>query len=126
MGTGHWSPRAMEAQSPVDTRSVVSTVKSEIFPLLGLTDTLPGVFRGEWSGTGDLLEKRSPIDGSLLARVKQAGPEDYERAVCGAQRAFFRWRTVPAPQRRELVRSVGLFLWKPARSSRKAKEKCRR
>ena len=100
----------MEAQSPVDTRSIVSSVKSEIFPLLGLTDTLPGVFCGEWSGTGDLLEKRSPIDGSLLARVKQAGPEDYERAVCGAQRAFFRWRTVPAPQRGELVRRVGVRL----------------
>jgi aldehyde dehydrogenase (NAD+) len=100
----------METQSPVDTRSIVSNVKSEIFPLLGLADTLPGVFCGEWSGAGDLLEKRSPIDGALLARVKQAAPEDYERAVCGARRAFFGWRTVPAPRRGELVRRLGVRL----------------
>ena len=45
----------------------VGAVKSEIFPVLGLTDSLPGVFSEEWFGSGPYLEKRSPIDGSFLA-----------------------------------------------------------
>jgi aldehyde dehydrogenase (NAD+) len=96
----------MEIQSSPDPGSV----KSEIFPLLGLTEKLAGVFSGEWFGSGDLLEKRSPIDGTCLARVSQATPADYDRVVCGAQQAFLTWRTVPAPQRGELLRRLGARL----------------
>ena len=53
------------------------------------------------------LEKRSPIDGTFLARIAQATQEDYERAVAGAQRAFLTWRTTPAPKRGEVVRRLG-------------------
>jgi aldehyde dehydrogenase (NAD+) len=84
----------------------VSTVRSEIFPLLGLTDSLPGVFSGEWFGSGPALEIRSPIDGTFLARISQATQEDYERAAAGAQRAFLTWRTTPAPKRGELIRKL--------------------
>jgi aldehyde dehydrogenase (NAD+) len=100
----------METQSMGDAQFNVSSVKSEIFPFLGLTERLPGVFSGEWFGNGDILQKRSPIDGTLLASVSQATPEDYGRAVAGAQRAFVNWRTVPAPQRGELVRRLGAQL----------------
>jgi aldehyde dehydrogenase (NAD+) len=75
--------------------------------LLGLADSLPGVFSGEWFGGGIYLEKRSPIDGTLLARIAQATREDYERAAAGAQRAFLTWRTTPAPKRGEVVRRLG-------------------
>ena len=88
----------------------VRSVKSEIFPQLGLTERLPGVFCGEWFGSGDLLEKRSPIDGTLLACVSQATPTDYDRVVAFAQQAFLTWRSVPAPQRGELVRRLGARL----------------
>ena len=77
----------------------IDSVKSEVFAMLGLADTLPGVFSGEWFGSGPYLEKRSPIDGTFLARIAQATSEDYERAVGGAQRAFAGWRTTPAPIR---------------------------
>ncbi len=100
----------MEIKSPPVPASTVSSVKSEIFPLLGLTENERGVFSGEWFGSGDLLEKRSPIDGTLLARVSQATPADYDRVVADAQRAFLAWRTVPAPQRGELVRKLGARL----------------
>ncbi|HYY28150.1 MAG TPA: aldehyde dehydrogenase family protein, partial [Chthoniobacterales bacterium] len=82
-----------------DASSTVATVKAEIFPLLGLADALPGVFAGEWFGSGDPLEKRTPIDGTLLARVNQATRADYEQAVARAYRAFLAWRVVPAPKR---------------------------
>jgi aldehyde dehydrogenase (NAD+) len=85
----------------------VGSVKSEVFSVLGLTDSLPGAFSEEWFGSGPFLEKRSPIDGSFLARIAQTTREDYERAAARAQRAFFTWRTIPAPKRGELVRRLG-------------------
>src|ERR1700675_1390432 len=85
----------------------VSAVKAEIFPLLGLADSIPGVFSGEWFGSGTYLKKRSPIDGTFLARIAQATSEDYQRAVAEAQRAFLTWRAIPAPQRGGVVRRLG-------------------
>jgi aldehyde dehydrogenase (NAD+) len=85
----------------------VGSVKSEIFPILGLTDSLPGAFSGEWFGSGAFLEKRSPIDGTFLARIAQATPQECERATAGAQRAFLHWRSTPAPKRGEVVRRLG-------------------
>src|SRR6516225_4720620 len=87
--------------------SSVSVVRAEIFPALGLTDTNAGVFNGKWFGNGPLLEKHSPIDGSLLARIAQGSAEDYEAAATATQRAFAQWRTTPAPKRGELVRRLG-------------------
>src|SRR5580692_8885645 len=93
----------MQPSSHID----VGSVKSEIFPLLGLTESVAGVFSGEWFGSGTYLEKRSPIDGTFLARIAQATSEDYQRVVAAAQRAFLTWRTIPAPQRGEAVRRLG-------------------
>jgi aldehyde dehydrogenase (NAD+) len=87
----------------------VSAVAKAIFPKLGLSQkaTNPGVFAGTWGGSGAVLEKYSPIDGSLLGKVRQATPEDYEAAVTAAQKAFLAWRDVPAPKRGEVVRQLG-------------------
>jgi len=46
----------------------------------------------------------------VIARVKMASVDDYERVAEEAQRAFLRWRNVPAPQRGEVVRQIGLAL----------------
>jgi len=53
------------------------------------------------------LESRSPIDGSLIGSVAQAGPAEVAQACERAQRAFLDWRTVPGPRRGELVRLLG-------------------
>jgi aldehyde dehydrogenase (NAD+) len=87
--------------------SSVNDLKSQIFPLLGLAESESGVFAGEWFGGGPLLEKRSPVDGTLLARIAQATREDYDRAARAAQRAFLGWRTTPAPKRGAVVRRLG-------------------
>jgi aldehyde dehydrogenase (NAD+) len=88
--------------------TISATVKA-IFPKLGLTakGVNPGAFWGEWGGSGAVLEKRSPIDGSVIGRVRQASPADYERTVAAAQRAFEAWRDLPAPKRGEVVRQYG-------------------
>ncbi len=87
----------------------VSAVAKSIFPKLGLSlkSANPGAFWGEWGGAGEILEKRSPVDGSLLGRVKQAAPGDYDRAVAAAHKAFLAWRDLPAPKRGEVVRQYG-------------------
>ena len=92
--------------------SSVASVAKSIFPKLGLSAKAinPGVFDGRWGGGGEVLEKYSPIDGSLLGRVKQAASADFERTVEAAQRAFLAWREVPAPKRGEVVRQLGQAL----------------
>jgi aldehyde dehydrogenase (NAD+) len=87
----------------------VSAVAKAIFPKLGLSQKSanPGVFAGTWGGSGAMLEKHSPIDGSLLGRVRQATPAEYEAAVKAAHQAFLAWREVPAPKRGEVVRQLG-------------------
>jgi aldehyde dehydrogenase (NAD+) len=73
-------------------------------------DDLDGVsVGGDWRpGSGGLLEARSPIDGRLLGRVRQAGRADVEAALDAACGAFRKWRTVPPPVRGELVRRIGV------------------
>jgi aldehyde dehydrogenase (NAD+) len=74
---------------------------------LGIGEEADGAFDGEWRGGGAVIEKRSPIDGKLLARVRTASDEDYERTVTRAQEAFAKWRVTPGPLRGETVRQLG-------------------
>src|SRR6266550_4542239 len=74
---------------------------------LGLEGDNPGVFCGEWLGSGKALQSVSPVDGQLLATVRTATPEQYEHAMGCAEKAFRAWQTVPAPKRGEVVRQLG-------------------
>ena len=74
---------------------------------LGLSAWNDGVFDGTWSGRGETLESISPIDGEVIARVRQADAGECERAIARAQEAFLKWRTTPAPVRGETVRRLG-------------------
>ncbi|WP_353128606.1 L-piperidine-6-carboxylate dehydrogenase [Parapedobacter pyrenivorans] len=58
------------------------------------------------------IESASPVDGMRIASVKQTATEDYDRVVTEATVAFASWRTVPAPQRGEVVRQFGEALRK--------------
>ncbi|MEK8027106.1 aldehyde dehydrogenase family protein [Pseudaquabacterium rugosum] len=53
---------------------------------------------------------RSPIDGSLLARLRTHTVDEADAAIARAQQAFAVWRNVPAPRRGELVRLFGEVL----------------
>ncbi len=79
----------------------------DVLEKLGLAEETSGVFDGEWRGGGAVIEKFSPIDGKLLARVRTASDEDYERIVTRAQEAFTKWRVTPGPVRGETVRQIG-------------------
>ena len=79
----------------------------DILKKLGLESVNPGAFNGEWMGGDAKLDSFSPVDGSLIGSVTQATPEEYEKTVAAAHRAFESWRVLPAPRRGEVVRQLG-------------------
>jgi len=61
-----------------------------------------------WLDSGEsFLTSYSPADGNLIAKVQTTNPDTYEVIIAQAQLAFEKWRTVPAPQRGEVVREIG-------------------
>jgi aldehyde dehydrogenase (NAD+) len=74
---------------------------------LGIEQQNPGVFDGQWRGSGGTIDKISPIDGRKLASIRTASAEDYEAAIGRAHEAFLKWRTTPGPVRGETVRRLG-------------------
>ena len=80
---------------------------SDILKKLNISDNHPGGFGGEWIGSGPTLEVTTPVDGSRIGSVKQVTEDEYDRIVARAHEAFLKWRTMPAPQRGEIVRQLG-------------------
>src|SRR5690242_12781350 len=68
-----------------------------------------GACGGEWIAalSGGELESINPADGSVIAKVQQAGPREYDQVVQQAVAAFAPWRMMPAPKRGEIVREIG-------------------
>ena len=72
---------------------------------LGITDVNMGTSTGtEFFGNGEIIESYSPVDGSLIGKVKSTTKEDYEKVMTAATEGFKTWRTMPAPLRGEIVR----------------------
>src|SRR4051812_36027056 len=63
--------------------------------------------RRSFSGGGEPLTVRSPIDGTALAEFPSATAGDLRRALAAAGDAFPTWRVVPGPARGEFVRRIG-------------------
>ena len=84
----------------------------ETLERLGIKDINPGVTTGtQWyDSKGTITESVTPIDGSVIAKVKNATVDDYEMVIEKAQEAFKVWRMIPAPKRGEIVRQIGLAL----------------
>ncbi|MEN8186877.1 MAG: aldehyde dehydrogenase family protein [Bacteroidota bacterium] len=87
---------------------------NKVLKTFGITDVNQGVSTGnDWFDTdGAITSSSSPIDGKEIAKVKNATMEDYEMVMKKAQEAFIEWRQVPAPERGEIVRLIGLELRK--------------
>jgi aldehyde dehydrogenase (NAD+) len=83
-----------------------ATLNSDCLARLGLQEVNQGGFGGEWLGSGPELPVITPIDGSRIATVRQVTEAEYDRIVGRAHRAYLAWRSVPAPQRGDLVRRL--------------------
>lgn len=81
----------------------------DVLEKLGIKSINNGVHDGlHWHEThGKVLESYSPADGKLIASVRQATWDDYEKTITQAQEAFQTWRMIPAPKRGEIVRQIG-------------------
>ena len=80
---------------------------------LGINKKNPGTSTGQdFFGVNnpEHISSHTPIDGSEIAQTSVTTRKDYDRVVEKAQEAFKEWRMVPAPERGEIVRQIGLEL----------------
>lgn len=87
---------------------------SKVLKNLGVEAANPGAaIGGKWlATTGQKITSYSPVDGQPIAEVRMADNAAYEKVMGAAQEAFLEWRLMPAPQRGEIVRQIGLELRK--------------
>jgi aldehyde dehydrogenase (NAD+) len=88
---------------------MATATADEILERLEIEPVNSGACDGDWiaNPSGGELASLNPADGSVIARVRMAGREDYERIAQRAAEAFLQWRLIPAPQRGEIVRQLG-------------------
>ncbi|NNF32799.1 MAG: aldehyde dehydrogenase family protein [Saprospiraceae bacterium] len=65
-----------------------------------------------WADSGEYIDSCSPVDGKLIGSVSVTSRKEYDRIIRASQRAFIKWRAIPAPQRGEIVRQYGDMLRK--------------
>lgn len=89
-----------------DNYGIEKTLKN-----LGISKENNGVSTGgDYFANGNYIESYSPTDGQLIAKVKTANSQNYQKVVDTAKSAFKEFRMIPAPKRGELVRQFGLKL----------------
>ena len=74
------------------------TIK-ELLQEIGVDENLYNVLNGE--------SVVSPIDANEIAKVKNTTRQEYEAKVLNSKQAQIDWRTIPAPQRGEVIRLFG-------------------
>lgn len=88
--------------------------REETLSSLGLDGLNSGVFNGKWLPTQgrNVYHSTSPVDGKHIADLTLANREDFDSIVATSQKVFEEWREYTAPQRGEIVRSLGDLLVK--------------
>lgn len=74
---------------------------------MSYTEILSNVGLEEKEYTNGTLDVFTPIDGAKIASVSEHSEADMQAMIQQAKAAFNAWKTVPAPQRGELVRLFG-------------------
>ncbi|MDG1545328.1 MAG: aldehyde dehydrogenase family protein [Candidatus Poseidoniia archaeon] len=80
--------------------------KLDFLSELGIQDMNLGGYSDNWLGSGDDLDCITPVDGTLIAKVKQCNSDDYENILQKSTDIFKKWRMEPAPKRGEVVRNL--------------------
>ena len=81
---------------------------SKALSILGVKNNNQGTSTGQQNfGEGDLVNSYSPVDGLLIGSISSSSKKDYEKAMGSAISAFNYWKSLPAPQRGEIVRQYG-------------------
>ncbi len=87
----------------------MTTISLDFLKKLKLKSTNEGTSTGaEWlKSNGKFLESYSPVDGTLIGKVRSSTRTEYDALIAKAESAFVQWRAVPAPKRGEIVRQIG-------------------
>ena len=81
--------------------------------ILGLEQKNNGTSTGSISfSSSESIDSISPVDGKKIGSVGETSLQDYNKVIETAANAFKFWRTVPAPNRGEIVRQFGNSLRK--------------
>ena len=56
---------------------------------------------------GGSREIRSPLNGEIIAHIRETTVKEAKAAIGRAHQAFLAWRKIPAPKRGEFVRLLG-------------------
>ncbi len=82
---------------------------SSVLNQLGIDENSLGTSTGSnWFGSNNnAVESYSPVDGKLIGKVSSTSNDDFNKVINEAEKAFIKWRKVPAPQRGEIVRQFG-------------------
>ena len=108
---------------------------------------LPGVYDGEWKGSGEVFQSLCPATGEVLAHVKsvsynicsafqvevergrvrvlllllripyKASPAEFHGALERTREAYVYFRSIPAPKRGEIIRQIRVALGAKVRCS---------
>ena len=73
---------------------------------LGIEKINFGGYSDKWLGSGSELDSVTPVDGTLIAKIKQCNSGDYENIMQKSSEIFKKWRMEPAPKRGEVVRNL--------------------
>ena len=79
---------------------------------LGLNKINSGAHIGGCSSSlgSEVIDSINPSNNKLLAKVSLATLSDYEEIVDVSYHSWKEWRMIPAPQRGEVVRQIGMKL----------------
>ncbi|AEV88635.1 betaine-aldehyde dehydrogenase [Actinoplanes sp. SE50] len=95
----------MFAYAPApESRSIVS-----LEPSYGL------FIDGEFQGSGSVFKTVNPATEEVLAEVAMAGPEDVNRAVAAARRAFTGWSALPGAERAKYLFRIARIIQERSR-----------
>ena len=83
-------------------------MNTDFLKKLGLKKRNAGTWTGIKSfGDGAYIESHSPVDGKLIGSVRTTTKQEYDKVIKAAEKAFVKWRKMPAPARGEIVRQYG-------------------
>ncbi|MFP4089906.1 MAG: aldehyde dehydrogenase family protein [Cyclobacteriaceae bacterium] len=95
----------------METTEILTEEIKDVLRTLKIDSLNPAYSTGKNFGSategGATREIHSPVDGELIASVKMADKEIYEKVMEQAERGFAVWSKVPAPKRGEIVRQIG-------------------
>jgi len=82
-----------------------------IFNELNLSKEHKGCHDGHhWFGNGETFISNTPVNNQRLGEVTGGSLNDFSEMLKVSQEAFVKWRSIPAPQRGEVIRRYGLLL----------------